>query len=284
MKMFLLLTKEKLLTLEKALRNYLPAAIKTYGTILNVNKGKIHDLEVVVDSWPDFNAVICRPGKKEEKYNPVAPTITVFSKDQNSLRRLLMDDNVVDWTTCFMFGGIDTSYFELVRDVAACKKFTVSFSNTCYAMILEDPKDLVDIISERADVASRISHLDLTHAQIVSRNWKFGNDTSLEFIENVIANFPNYCILDETDNPVSWLLSYNYGAMGLLYTLPEHRRKGYAKLLVATMVKTLQNLGYPIYCFIEEENDKSYQLFEKLGFKESPGIRFAWQSCRPFER
>uniref|UniRef100_UPI00398EE871 glycine N-acyltransferase-like protein 3 isoform X2 n=1 Tax=Pristiophorus japonicus TaxID=55135 RepID=UPI00398EE871 len=237
MKMFLLLTKEKLLTLEKALRNYLPAAIKTYGTILNVNKGKIHDLEVVVDSWPDFNAVICRPGRKVQSsctYN-----YSVFQRSEQ-------------------------------------------FAQTSYGRQCCRLDNLFHVW--RADVASRISHLDLTHAQIVSRNWKFGNDTSLEFIENVIANFPNYCILDETDNPVSWLLSYNYGAMGLLYTLPEHRRKGYAKLLVATMVKTLQNLGYPIYCFIEEENDKSYQLFEKLGFKESPGIRFAWQSCRPFER
>ncbi|XP_067845181.1 glycine N-acyltransferase-like protein 3 isoform X2 [Heptranchias perlo] len=257
-----------------------------YGTILNINKGKIRDLEVVVDSWPDFSTVICRPCKKEEICNPVESTLTytVFSKDQNSLRNLLMDDNIINWTTCFIFGGIDISFLELVKDVAACKKFTVNFSTRCYAMILEDPKDLLDVTSERADLASRISHLDLSHAEIVNRNWKFGgDDNSLGIVKSLIANFPNCCILDETGNPISWLLSYKYSAMGLLYTLPEHRRKGYAKLLVTTMVKTLQKLGYPIYCFIEVENDTSYQLFEKLGFKEACGIRYAWVSCRPFE-
>ncbi|XP_067900957.1 glycine N-acyltransferase-like protein 3 [Heterodontus francisci] len=283
--MVLLLAEEKLLILEKALWNYLPAAIKTYGTILNINKGKIHDLEVIVDSWPGFSTVICRPCKKEEICNPDESTLAVFSKDESSLHNLLMDDNVVSWTTCFMFGGIDVSLLELVKDVAACKKFTLSIASNSCAMILEDPKDLLDIAPERADVTSRISHLDLSHAQTVNRNWKFGgDDKSLRFVRGIIANFPSYCILDETDNPVSWLLNYSYGAMGLLYTLPEHRSKGYAKLLVTNMVKTLQNLGYPIYCFIEDENSKSYQLFEKLGFKEAPGIRFAWPWCRPFER
>ncbi|XP_078413008.1 glycine N-acyltransferase-like isoform X2 [Cetorhinus maximus] len=283
--MFLLLNKEKLLTLEKALRNYLPAAIKTYGTVLNINRGKISDLEVVVDSWPDFSTVLCQPCEKEKTSNLTDRTITVFSKDQGSLCNLLMDDNVVNWATCFILGGIDISFLELVKDVAACKKFTVSISNRVCAMILEDPKDLHDITPERADVASRISHLDPSHAQIVNRNWKFGKDENgLRFVKTVIANFPSYCILDETGNPVSWLLTYQYCAMGLLYTLPEHRGKGYAKLLVTKMVKTLQKLGYPTYCFIEEENGKSYQLFEKLGFKKAPDIYFSWPSCRPIEK
>ncbi|XP_020365750.1 glycine N-acyltransferase-like protein 3 isoform X3 [Rhincodon typus] len=237
--MFLLLTEEKLLTLEKILKNYLPAAIKTYGTILSINRGKIPDLEVIVDSWPDFNAVICRPCKKEETSKETEFTLTVFSRDQSSLHKLLMDDNIVNWKTRFMFGGIDRNFLELMKAVAACKKSTISFTSSSYTMVLQDPKDLLDITSE------------------------------------------HYCILDETDNPVSWLLTYPYGAMGLLYTLPEHRRKGYAKLLVTKMVKVLQNLGYPIYCFIEDENSRSYQLFQKLGFKEAPEIHAIWTWCQP---
>ncbi|XP_072363860.1 glycine N-acyltransferase-like protein 3 isoform X2 [Scyliorhinus torazame] len=247
--MFLLLNEEKLLTLEKALQNYLPASIK------------------------------------DETNNLVESTLTVFSKDQSSLYHLLMDDNVVNWTTCFMFGGIDTGVLELVKDVAACKKFTISIPDCSCAMILEKPDDLCDITPEMTDVASRISCLDPSHAQIVNRSWKFGNDDSgLQFVKNILEKFPSYCILDETDNPVSWILTYQYGAMGLLYTLPEHRGKGFAKLLVTKMVKVLQNLGYPIYCFVEEENTKSYQLFEKLGFKEAPDIRFSWPWCRPFQK
>ncbi|XP_038664771.1 glycine N-acyltransferase-like isoform X3 [Scyliorhinus canicula] len=283
--MFLLLNEEKLLILEKALQNYLPASIKTYGTILNINRGKISDLEAVVDSWPNFSTVICRPCMKDETNNLVESTLTVFSKDQSSLYHLLMDDNVVNWTTSFTFGGINTSFLELVKDVAACKKFTISIPNSSRVMILEEPEDLRDITPEMTDVASRISCLDPSHAQIVNRNWKYGNDDSgLQFVKSILEKFPSYCVLDETDNPVSWILTYQYGAMGLLYTLPEHRRKGFAKLLVTKMVKVLQNLGQPIYCFIDEENTKSYQLFEKLGFKEAPDIRFSWSWCRPFQK
>ncbi|XP_048392048.1 glycine N-acyltransferase-like protein 3 [Stegostoma tigrinum] len=280
--MFLLLTEEKLLTLEKILKNYLPAAIKTYGTILSINRVKIPDLEVIVDSWPDFNAVICRPCEKEETSKETEFTLTVFSRDQSSLHKLLMDDNIVNWKTRFMFGGIDRKFLELMKAVVACKKSTISFTSRSYTMVLQDPKDLLDITSEQAYVASRISPLDMSHAEIVNRNWKFGtDDNGLKFVKNIIANFPSYCILDETDNPVSWLLTYPYGAMGLLYTLPEHRRKGYAKLLVTKMVKFLQNLGYPIYCFVEDENSRSYQLFQKLGFNEAPEIHAIRAWCQP---
>ncbi|XP_053476129.1 glycine N-acyltransferase-like protein 3 [Ictalurus furcatus] len=67
------------------------------------------------------------------------------------------------------------------------------------------------------------------------------------------------CVLDSEGRPVSWILTYASCAMGMLYTMPEHRRKGYAKDLVTTMAKKLRSEGYPVYCFIEEENQLSYR-------------------------
>ncbi|XP_078260878.1 protein FAM161A isoform X2 [Rhinoraja longicauda] len=103
-------------------------------------------------------------------------------------------------------------------------------------------------------------------------------------MEGTVTDFPSCCILDETNNPVSWMLTHTYGAIGFLYNLPEHCRKGYAKVLVTTFVKTLHNLGYPIYCFIEEENEVSHELFQKLGFKAVPDVQMAWMWCTPIDR
>lgn len=64
--------------------------------------------------------------------------------------------------------------------------------------------------------------------------------------------------------------------MGMLYTVPEHRGKGYAKALVTVMSKRLHSQGYPVYCFIEEENQLSYRLFTSLGFTEEPDYKAAW--------
>ncbi|XP_016325427.1 glycine N-acyltransferase-like protein isoform X2 [Sinocyclocheilus anshuiensis] len=78
------------------------------------------------------------------------------------------------------------------------------------------------------------------------------------------------------DQPVAWILNDASSALGMLYTLPEHRGKGYAKALVAVMSKTLHSQDYPVYCFIEEENHLSYSLFTSLGFTEEPDYRAAW--------
>lgn len=95
-------------------------------------------------------------------------------------------------------------------------------------------------------------------------------------IRNMIVNFPSFCVLDEQGQPVSWILTYASCAMGMLYTLPEHRGKGYAKMVSIAMARRLYAQGYPVYCFIEEENSGSYRLFQNLGFSEDPSYRETW--------
>lgn len=122
-----------------------------------------------------------------------------------------------------------------------------------------------------------LSSLDESHVGLVNQTWKFGNDEgSVRMIRNMIVNFPSCCVLDAEGQPVSWILTYASCAMGMLYTLPEHRGKGYAKVLVSTMAKRFHAQGFPVYCFIEEENVVSYKLFKNLGFTEDPSYREAW--------
>lgn len=95
-------------------------------------------------------------------------------------------------------------------------------------------------------------------------------------IRNMVTNFPSCCVLDLEGKPVSWILTYASCALGMLYTLPEHRGKGYAKVLINSMARKLTAQGYPVFCFIEEENRTSYQLFKSMGFSEDPSYRETW--------
>lgn len=110
----------------------------------------------------------------------------------------------------------------------------------------------------------------------MNQTWKFSEDMAASMIRNMILNFPSKCVLDETGRPVSWILTYNSSAMGMLYTLPEHRGKGYAKILISALARRLHGEGFPVYCFIEEENHVSYTLFRNLGFTEDPQYRAVW--------
>ena len=95
----------------------------------------------------------------------------------------------------------------------------------------------------------------------------------------MIGKFPSCCIIDDHGQPVSWILVYGYCAMGMLHTLPAHRGKGYAKALVRCMARKLHAQGFPLYCYVEEENTVSYRLLKNLGFIEDPSYRAGWFEC-----
>lgn len=122
-----------------------------------------------------------------------------------------------------------------------------------------------------------MSSLNDSHVELVNTTWKFGGDEhGFRIIKKMIGNFPSFCIIDDHGQPVSWILVNDYCAMSVLYTLPAHRGKGYAMALVSCMARKLHAQGFPVFCYVEEENTVSYRLFKNLGFIEDPSYRAAW--------
>ncbi|XP_029305525.1 glycine N-acyltransferase-like protein 3 isoform X2 [Cottoperca gobio] len=196
----------------------------------------------------------------------------VFANDEAILEEIIRKSSVIDWTHVFCL-GMNLRHMEIFKAVASEKDVSGIQLAVCHMMILEDVSNLPSIDSTGISLSS----LDESHVGLVNQTWKFGkNNEAVRMIRNMLANFPSCCVLDEEGKPVSWILTYESCAMGMLYTLPEHRGKGYAKVLVSSMVKKLHAKGCPVYCFIEEENKVSYKLFRNLGFIEVPSYREAW--------
>ena len=73
-------------------------------------------------------------------------------------------------------------------------------------------------------------------------------------------------------HPVSWSLLSNYGHIILLYTLEEHRGKGYGKIVVLSLMEQVLEAGLVPVVEIAVGNVASVKLFTQLGFVESfPG-------------
>ncbi|KAM6916079.1 glycine N-acyltransferase-like protein 3 isoform 2-T2 [Xenentodon cancila] len=215
------LNKDELQIAAGILLTHLPKSYKVYGFLRGFDRNKIRTLQVIVDSWPEFKVIICRPDPKG----------LIYLMHRCSKKYLLRNKS----TTEALVGSI----------FCICQ-----ISATCSRPLLTD---------------------------LVNKTWKFGgNEKGYRNIENLISNFPSCCITDIQGQLVAWLLVYDYCAMGILYTLPEHRGKGYAKVLISTMARKLFSEGYPVYCFIEEDNKASYNLFKSMGFVEDESYRAAW--------
>ncbi|XP_018522556.1 glycine N-acyltransferase-like protein 3 [Lates calcarifer] len=270
------LNKDELQIAEGVLLKQLPKSLKVYGFLYAINRNKPSTLEVVVDTWPDFRIIICRPDLKNKHALDLRKKVTYYSMDDQVLRKMLLGENALDWKTNFLVGGFDFSHAPMLKEVSSDR----GVKHRCYTLVhllyLPDTNHLVTTTAD-SELESRISSLNLSHVDLVNKTWKFGGDErGYNNIKNLIGNFPSCCITDSQGLPVSWILVYDYCAMGILYTLPEHRGKGYAKVLVSTMARRLHAEGYPVYCFIEEENMVSLRLFKNLGFIEDPTYRAAW--------
>uniref|UniRef100_A0A8C0YIQ2 Glycine N-acyltransferase-like protein n=1 Tax=Cyprinus carpio carpio TaxID=630221 RepID=A0A8C0YIQ2_CYPCA len=272
------LTTEDLKTLEVDLKNYFPQSMQVYGCIVQLNRNgqRADPVSVLVDQWPEFRVLFIKPEFREK--GDLFKDLTVFSKkDEVCLRDLLAHSDVIDWKMFFCLAA-ELHHEKMLEVVAINRGVPMKKEAVCYMLVLRDPSKLLHVDSS----SLKLSSLNESHLELVNRSWKFGCEDSKLMIKNMILHFPSCCVLDSDNQPVAWILTYASCAMGMLYTLPEHRGKGYAKALVTIMSKRLHSQGYPVYCFIEEENHLSYSLFTSLGFTEEPDYRAACRSSLIF--
>ena len=71
----------------------------------------------------------------------------------------------------------------------------------------------------------------------------------------------------DSTNPVAWVVQYQFGEIGHLHTVEEHRRKGLATVLMREMCKTVMARGDLPMCVTTYDNPVC-GLLKSLGFVE----------------
>ncbi|XP_029031246.1 glycine N-acyltransferase-like protein 3 [Betta splendens] len=264
------LTGDQLKMAESQLKSYLPRSQQAYGCLVLKNRLRSDPAKILVDAWPKFSVIIYKPLREQE--GDSFKDLVVFANDDAVLEKVIRTSSVIDWTS-FNCVGLNVHQMEVFNAVASEMNVPTKKLSLCRIMTMEDVSRLPTIDSSGISLSS----LDESHIALINRNWKFGNSNhAIRMIRNMVTNFPSCCVLDAEGRPVSWILTYASCSMGMLYTLPEHRGKGYAKAVIVTLAKRLQAQDYPVYCFIEEENMVSYKLFKSLGFTHDPSYRETW--------
>ncbi|ETE72919.1 Glycine N-acyltransferase-like protein 3, partial [Ophiophagus hannah] len=105
--MLILTCSSKLQLLESALRKGLPETLSVCGAVMHINRGNPAQHEVVVDSWPEFKAVLTRPRKEvvKDKRDYYANLHAAFYRDEDACRILLENKDAIDWDKAFQLQG-----------------------------------------------------------------------------------------------------------------------------------------------------------------------------------
>ncbi|XP_062429107.1 glycine N-acyltransferase-like protein 3 [Rhea pennata] len=263
--MLLLNCSIKLQMLEKMLMCSFPESLKVYGAVMHINRGNPFKKEVVVDSWPNFKAVITRPQRENgmDDLDHCTNAHAVFYQE------LLENTNTINWGQIFQIQGLQDGICEASRTVALAKQVDVKTS--CFRMVIHSDPDTLPDVRHRMDPKLTVAYLNISHANLLNETWsRGGNPRCQQYLANLICCFPSVCVLDDKGCPLSWSLTDQFATMIHAYTLPEHRRKGYNRLVATTLAKKLHSKGFPAQGNVMETNTPSVTLLKSMNAQFLP--------------
>uniref|UniRef100_A0A8B9QPN3 Glycine N-acyltransferase-like protein n=1 Tax=Anas platyrhynchos TaxID=8839 RepID=A0A8B9QPN3_ANAPL len=256
-KMLVLNCSTKLQMLEKMLRWSFPVSLKVYGAVMNINRGNPFRKEVVVDSWPDFKAVITRPQRQTDDLDHYTNAHAVFYKEPQAYQELLENTNTINWGQIFQIQGF---LFDWVKNLTE--------------------ELLAKEIVRKMDPKFTLAYLDISHSSLLNKTWSRGGNPRCEkYLANLICSFPSACVLDDKGYPLSWSLTDQFATMIHSYTLPEHRRKGFSRLVTTTLAKKLHSCGFPVQGNVLEANLPPVSLLKSMKAHFLPSPRSQPENC-----
>ncbi|KFZ66970.1 Glycine N-acyltransferase-like 3, partial [Podiceps cristatus] len=193
----------------------------------------------------------------------------VFYKELQAYRELLENTNVINWGQIFQIQGLQDGICEISRMVALSKEVDVKTSS--FQMVIHSDPDTLPDVRLQMDPKLTLAYLDISHAKLLNKAWsRGGNPRCQKYLANLICCFPSVCVLDDNKNPLSWSLTDQFATMIHGYTLPEHRRKGYSRLVATTLAKKLHSCGFPAQGNVLETNMPSIALLKSMNAQFLP--------------
>ncbi|KAM3914060.1 glycine N-acyltransferase-like protein 2 [Leptodactylus fuscus] len=119
--MLVLTCSSKLSALRRSLTHSFPESVKVCGALHYVMDRNPFRLQVLVDQWPDFTSVLCRPPLEDmtDPSDPYTNTYFLFSKDPQGLRHFLQDPRTVNWKQKLHIQGCQPALTGVLQEVSA---------------------------------------------------------------------------------------------------------------------------------------------------------------------
>jgi hypothetical protein len=164
-----------------------------------------------------------------------------------------------------MFGGVAA----WVRNVLA-EAYEFTWENACWLYYLPGGATCPE------DLPHDVRPLRSEDAPLVNEHWPHGD--SEEYIAWRIEHGPTAAVFVD-GRPVSWSITHGDDEMGLLTTLPEGRRRGYARSVTFGIVREIRARGKVPFLYTIQDNLPPQRLAESTGFVRHGA--YHWFGARP---
>ncbi|XP_039759431.1 uncharacterized protein LOC120633308 [Pararge aegeria] len=186
------------------------------------------------------------------------------SKDDTSeLEDALRKTNIIDWRRCNQVPYAPLHIVDCVERLYKAKNLKIDHISTTVTYILDNKETPYDV---SLPPGFTFDLLTLDSVKLVNDNWPHkypGSEWYYEMLTKAKLGYGLY----NGEELIAWVYIKEMGALGHLYTLDKHRRKGYGELVLKLISNMfLQDKKYTV-AFCSEGNSSAANLYTKLGFK-----------------
>lgn len=269
-----LVAEDKLNSVLEFLEQDLPLTVSIYNSIRTLSDWKRKTPHIQFDVYciggdPNNGCVFCHG-----QYSQYSHYYLVYSRqDENpALLNLLKEFDIpCNDGKALMFQAVNEKNCKLVEEL--CKVKNLSFLKPFVNYNFWLPPETSKNIQIECPVDLYVDFLDIAHAEVINDSWPHKFEGSLDYIRTTIQlNFGLGLFRKVDKQVVSFGLFAHYGGIGMLYTLEEFRRKGYAAIVILAISKELVARGLNPHAYVLHVNKPSAALFRKLGFEVADNI------------
>uniref|UniRef100_A0A1B6E224 Glycine N-acyltransferase-like protein n=1 Tax=Clastoptera arizonana TaxID=38151 RepID=A0A1B6E224_9HEMI len=256
----------------ETLRTDWPHSIHVYYLIKNfikwINLMDGMDFKVFCPQSNTKDGVVLIQAKPNDAY--LMYMIHSVHKNENDLTKLkeiLKETNVINWSQRVSFEATHEKLNPILKELAEEKN--LKYDHYDYHQVWLPSMKAQNIKLENLSNNLELRNLEEQHADIVNNTWAYKRPGSLEFVQNSIVLNKGIGLFEKgCDSPMSWNTIQHFYGLGMLYTLEEYRKKGYASVVTLALSKDLADSGIDPYACILHDNIPSLTTFDKLGFEK----------------
>ncbi|XP_062587281.1 glycine N-acyltransferase-like [Saccostrea cucullata] len=226
--------------LEKELETALPVSLCAYSHFKLLGRGILTDKTVLVDSWPDFSAVVIVDSTKK-KTMTWAISFCKGSDFCQSLENLLRHSATLLASPLAIVGKMKVTGYIIGKVPAGFKLSELKQAHV-------------------ENVYNACPHRDRYEQIADLRQW----------IRYHIDTLPTVCIETEDGRPVAWEVQHEYGRLGMLNVEPEYRRLKLGSVVTRTLAQKLVKDGQLVFACVDDKNETSVNFHENNGYTRMP--------------
>ncbi|XP_062587232.1 glycine N-acyltransferase-like isoform X2 [Saccostrea cucullata] len=259
--------------LEKELEAALPVSLCAYTHFKLLRRGILTDKIVLVDSWPEFSAIVIVDSKKK-----VTMTWAIgFCKGSDfcqSLEDLLRHASSVLASPFIIAGCTKEVIDSLINLFTSAESSPIHrVDESAYVFTLPPNR----IIPLKVPDGFKLSELQEAHVENIRNSWPYRDEFEQianlrQWIRYHIETLPTVCVEAEDGRPVAWEFQQEYGGVGMLHVEPEYRRLKLGSVVTRTLAEKLVKEGQLVFACVDVKNETSVTFHENNGYIRLPLI------------